>query len=314
MRRTRNNPIVFDDRFEMTPELRESIRVTKDRSLASALAPATHRAIERETASSPHNFRVVIVPRPSVPAGASYAEFAATHRAWERKLKSQPTRKAVTLLFAPSSLASGPDTPRSSKAGLFSAFTYLHRLGDQLADPLFRADADFLRDQRNENALPLSLRRGYPLDEIYSDEVAVANIVSKKGMRSAVEKAYANRKIFEQFDYVVQEEDEGRRDLHRYIETHINSKMVREGYSSDFNQSLADLFPLCEFTPPSRPLFLPFDKARMSVTHRSAWDRNYPKAVVDACNAYGAEMNVRFRDLYNTLIPALYGSVWNISD
>jgi hypothetical protein len=91
-----------------------------------------------------------------------------------------------------------------------------------------------------------------------------------------------------------------------YVETHINSKMVREGYSRDVSQGMADLFPLCEFTPASRPLFLPVDTARMPRV------KEFTPEKIAVCNAYGKQMNVLFREFYNTLIPALYGSVWNI--
>jgi hypothetical protein len=84
--------------------------------------------------------------------------------------------------------------------------------------------------------------------------------------------------------------------------------MVREGYSSDYSQALADLFPLCELTPPNRPLFLPFDERRME---RETLDP-VPAKQPEILTAYGEQMNVRFRAFYNALVPALYGGVLEI--
>lgn len=325
----RRNPMTFDNRFKVTPEVQKSIRTTKDRSLASALSTATHRAIERETAASPHNFCVVVVPKPELRSFVSYSDYNAADGAWRKELQlSLPRPEAVTLVFAVRNLGAAAGTPKHLKAGIFSAFTYLHRLGDKLAYGLFLANDTSFADLvgPNERSLPLLLSQGYPINENpeeqqfgtrYQEDLAIERILRKKGIRDAVDKANADRELYERLAKSVSEGDKGA--LYRYIGTHVNSKMVREGYSNEFSQSLADLFPLCEFTPPSRPLFLPFDKARMAMPYPESntsrdWKQNCSERTMDICNAYGAAMNVRFRDLYNTLIPALYGSVWFISD
>ena len=305
MRRTpsRRNPLTFDNRIPLTPELRESIRASKARVAASVLSPAKHRAIEAATANSPHNFRIVISPHYRTSDDDLW--LANRERLWQDVVRPN----AVTLVSEWSArdvLAEAQLFKRTEKAeqgGVFTAFTYLHRLGDNIASSLF------LPWVFNKDDLISTLGRGYFLHltdalEVTAQRADVAEIIELVRDNNALLHRVANSVT------------DGKDLLIRYIETHVNSKMVREGYSSEIGQSLADLFPLCEFTPPSRPLFLPFDRARMSMAYprlyRDYWEGDYSASAVDACNYYGEEMNVRFRALYNTLIPALYGTVWFI--
>jgi len=302
----RRNPLIFDNRFEVTPEVRESIRASKARVAASVLSPAKHRAIEVATAKSPHNFRIVISPH--YRTSDDYLWLVNRERLWRDVVRPN----AVTLVSewdARDVLAEAQPLNRTEKAqqgGIFTAFTYLHRLGDNIASSLF------LPWVFSEDNLLSTLGRGYLLD--YTDALEVA--AQRADVARVVEMARENNALLHRVAADIKRYDSsGGYVLLRYIETHVNSKMVREGYSSDINQSLSDLFPLCELTPPSRPLFLPFDEASMAMAHprsNERWNKVYPAEVAEACSAYGEEMNVRFRDLYNTLIPALYGTVWFI--
>ena len=87
----------------------------------------------------------------------------------------------------------------------------------------------------------------------------------------------------------------------RLLGESVNSKMVREGYSGEWDQAFADLLPLCELTPPSRPLLLP---VHAEARRRSA-RRTFNEVIVP-------DFNVRFRAFYNNLIPSLYGTAWRI--
>ena len=87
---------------------------------------------------------------------------------------------------------------------------------------------------------------------------------------------------------------------------------VRERYALSHWEALSDLFPLCELTPASRLLFLPFDPSRFLAEYPGHARHRFSAQEVRALNAYGKKMNVRFRAFYNALFPALYGSAWGI--
>ena len=130
-RRTRPNPIIFDNRFEVTPEVRESIRKEKDRARASILSPAKQRAIEQATVDSPHNFRVVI-------------------GGWRQDAYAPGM---VTLHMSPHSLMrsiSFDGATKSESVSIFTAFTYIHRFGDRVLNELSISyggiDTDFLEE------------------------------------------------------------------------------------------------------------------------------------------------------------------------
>ncbi len=279
----RRNPLTFDNRISLTPELRKSIRAARSRVAASLVSPAKHRAIEEATANSPHNFRVVLSP---LTGRFSYADVASAER----------VKNAVTLLFPMS-----PDdvfevesaNERRTKAGrlsILTAFSYLHRLGDTLGDWALLFGVVLARD-------PLDL-------EYFHNGLAGIGLSDAEISVRAKRLLAAARPCEDAFRRHTRGEGRRIRALSYYVETHVNSKMVREGYSFDEGQAIADLIPLCELTPASRPLFLPFDAQRMKK----------PCSADEAamCDAWAAEMNVRFRNFYNTLIPALYGSVWFI--
>jgi hypothetical protein len=277
----RRNPLTFDNRVEVTPQLRDAIRARKDRVVASVLAPTKHRAIEEATANSPHNFRIVLVHENDWDGPEEYVhEDAVTLRFrlgayYLAPLMREPEQKA---------------RPKSETFGIFTAFTYLHRFGDNILQYLF----DALMGPRLRLDDFFAIVRGFQLSD--------PDRLPKEDRNRLIEAFERLRPCHVAF----MQNTEREYFLSTYIKTHINSKMVRENYSASIDQSLADLFPLCELTPASRPLFLPFDAARMGI------DRHFVPSEVKACNAYGEQMNVLFREFYNALIPALYGSVWDI--
>jgi hypothetical protein len=219
---------------------------------------------------------------------------------------------AVTLRFSvgdytvPSSLAlrSREPRPKSEEVSVFTAFTYLHRFGDNIAPfimDIFWGRKPLLDDflavawgfqEADPSTLPADTRAN--LMKAFARLVACHEVFVKHAENMGLVWAAAQEI------------------LHTYAMTHINSKMVREHFSGGDGQAVADLFPLCELTSPSRPLFLPFDAERMEWGEPEAFKKTYLPLDVVTCNAYGKHMNVAFREFYDTLIPALYGSVWDI--
>ena len=281
MRRTpsRRNPLTIENRIPLTPELRERVRAARSRVAASMLSPTKHRAIEAATVNSPHNFRVVLF------------SVASPFQSYDVGLPER-TSNAVTLMFtlSPDEIFEIEKTirTRSGRLSILTAFTYLHRLGDVMVE---------------EGLLIGVLLAEYPLDlELFYNVLSHAQL-PENVIRSKAEQLLAAARPCAAAS--VRYARGGRAPvLDEYIGTHVNSKMVREGYSFDETQAIADLIPLCEFTPASRPLFLPFDPQRMK--------KRFSAADAAMCDAWAAEMNVLFRNFYNTLIPALYGSVWFI--
>lgn len=161
------------------------------------------------------------------------------------------------------------DTPKGAKnnvESLYTAFTYLHRFGDSMVDNL--------TGMRMYQPYARISNLGH--DEFYAMTDAHLEALAEAGWAPSIKAAY---------------------DIYtRLLGESVNSKMVREGYSGGWEQAFADLFPLCELTPPSRPLLLPVAQAR----RRSA-RRTFNEVIVP-------DFNVRFRAFYNNLIPSMYGT------
>jgi hypothetical protein len=279
----RRNPLTFDNRVEMTPELREAIRTRKDRALASMLSPAKHRSIEEATINSPHNFRVILVK--------DYDDITSS---------TERDANSITLYTsAEDYLSLNPIGPKKSdRLGLFTAFTYLHRFADNITGYIFSAFRVGPPPTKETTYLVISIHGG-----VYSQDMSEK---ARLRLAEANERLVACHEAFMEAASALGSPKAYASMIMYYVETHINSKMVREGYSRDVSQGMADLFPLCEFTPASRPLFLPVDTARMPRV------KEFTPEKIAVCNIYGEKMNVLFREFYNTFIPALYGSVWNI--
>lgn len=289
MRRARShkNPITFDNRVEVTPELRESIRSAKDRSTASILSPIKQRAIEQATANSPHNFRILL-------GGPEEA---------------QRVPNVVTLYRDRLTLVGTKDEAesRAGRESIYTAFTYLHRFGDEVSDLLPVADTKNLPyfDALQNDVLPAFAKGlGRSVYDL-SEDPALYN-----RLRKVARELNACRRIFADAESMLSDAPEDT--LEVYIATHINSKMVRERYALSHWEALSDLFPLCELTPASRPLFLPFDPSRFLAEYPGHARHRFSTQEARALDTYGKKMNVRFRVFYNALFPALYGSAWGI--
>ena len=161
------------------------------------------------------------------------------------------------------------DEDKRVRESLYTAFTILHRLGDLTLS----------------GVISLCLMKKRPSDPVYAGFYDMSDahleILEEAGWAPSRQKAYA---IYT-----------------RLLGESVNSKMVREGYSGEWDQAFADLLPLCELTPPSRPLLLP---VHAEARRRSA-RRTFNEVIVP-------DFNVRFRAFYNNLIPSLYGTAWRI--
>lgn len=156
---------------------------------------------------------------------------------------------------------------REGRESLYTAFTYLHRFGDYVTDNL--------TGMRMYQPYARISNLGH--DEFYAMTDAHLEALAEAGWARSTKAAY---------------------DIYtRLLGESVNSKMVREGYSQDWQQAFADLFPLCELTPPSRPLLLP---VHAQAKRRSA-RRTFNEVIVP-------DFNVRFRAFYNNLIPSMYGT------
>jgi len=258
-RRPRNrNPMRFVTDYG--PEKAEGLK--RSRAVRSILSEALQRKNVERMANSPHNFVVAIQ---------------------EDKATKPPTfADAVTLVVTPGAVAEiekeALDNAQhalqklQSRESIYTAFTYLHRFGDMMADAIGSTQANLAYMTRPETR-PKKTRYAM-FYNMLDDYLAL------------LEKVEPNRT-----DALIT--------LVENIRYTVNSKMGREGYSSDWGQSFADLFALCELTPPTRPLLHPFTGGEEYEDIRIYNDLIVP------------DFNVRFRAFYNDLVPRLYGeAVW----
>lgn len=178
---------------------------------------------------------------------------------------------AVTLGLTIRDVAQQDEDNRQGKRelneSLYTAFTYLHRFGDTVTEDI-NLWSLYRPHERRPNPVYM---------EFYAMTDAHLEALAEGGWARSPRDAYT---IYS-----------------RLIGESVNSQMVREGYSQDWTQAFGDLFPLCELTPPSRPLLLP---VHAEARRRSA-RRTFNEVIVP-------DFNVRFRDFYNNLIPSMYGT------
>jgi hypothetical protein len=222
------NPMRFEARY--TPEEADELRRTRaGRSVASL---ALRGKVVERMANTPHNF--VVALKGSV----------------KKPVPRAPD--AVTLVFNIDLEDFEGGSDERTRAGIYTAFTYLHKFGDTVPlVPLAYEDR--------------GVRRSPALTPLYN--------MIKEHLRLLKGDAQYYR---------------------RGIHACVNSEMVREGYASNWRQAFSDLFPLCELTPPSRPLLLPISSAG------SPKDKVFNDVIVP-------DFNKRFREFYAAYIPTLYG-------
>jgi len=226
----RHNPMRFEARY--TPEEADELRRTRaGRSVASL---ALRGKVVERMANTPHNF--VVALKGSV----------------KKPVPRAPD--AVTLVFNLDVEDFKGGSDERTRAGICTAFTYLHKFGDTV--PLAPLDYDD-RGVRRSPALT-------PLYKMIKEHLRLLG------------------------------PDNARQYYCWGIHACVNSRMVREGYASDWRQAFSDLFPLCELTPPSRPLLLP------DLFVDSPKDKIFNDVIVP-------DFNKRFREFYAAYIPTLYG-------
>jgi hypothetical protein len=220
----------FEARY--TPEEADELRRTRaGRSVASL---ALRGKVVERMANTPHNF--VVALKGSV----------------KKPVPRAPD--AVTLVFNLDVEDFKGGSDERTRAGIYTAFTYLHKFGDTV--PLAPLDYDD-RGVRRSPALT-------PLYKMIKEHLRLLG------------------------------PDNARQYYCWGIHACVNSRMVREGYVSDWRQAFSDLFPLCELTPPSRPLLLPI------LYTGSPKDKIFNNVIVP-------DFNKRFREFYAAYIPTLYG-------
>jgi hypothetical protein len=303
--------------FTVLPEGREVINM-RERTAASLYSPIKHKAITELTRDTPHNYQIVLSPTLDI-----------TQEGLDKVLRPN----ALTLIHL-----GRPGYTRSKgkpeSVSIFTAFTYLHRLGDVVrADVLKgRASAPSIWQGR-EVGEPFSLRRS-----ILPAPALTSNPPPDRDLALAVREA--ERQLFERAktlckalsdatdlsEYVARGYDkryaspfsrgdlgEQFRGVASILATRVNSKMVREGFALDEGQAASDLFALAELTPPSRPLL----RAYTQPEEIEAWGRASLSglglgltnpAAMQALNAYIADHNVLWRKWHALFIRANYGA------
>jgi hypothetical protein len=286
----RQNPIDFT----VTPGARESIDL-RTRTAASMYSPIKHRAIKEKLASSPHNFRVVLLPR--LGAAMTIADVAAL---------SRPDAITLTHMGQP------PDTQsrgESVSESIYTAFTYMHRLGDVAVRPY-----EFIRGE-HDGLNPLE-EAHWDLTDVINDAKDAA-ISALRDMSPALA-AQARRYDEREYGYSLGEI------FAQIIASRVNSKMVREGYAASRTQADADLFALAELTPPSRPLLRPYtsvaEMAAKSSSPRFSYHSSDEAAFniaeyglatprgMEILNAYMAQFDILWRKWHDLFIRANYGT------
>ena len=262
-RRLRRNPLRIDVRYK--PE--EVALYQTSRAVRSVVSPALQRRNVERMVDTPHNFIVVLETRQGEEPPA-------------------PSPGAVTLGIRVPRVADDdnydPKFERPFSEGIYTAFTYLHKLGAILTDKICGDD---------ESRLPLLYPSDRPKDPVLKNFYRMVD--THLGFLAA---------------YHGDDREEAYYAYTRLIGESVNSKMVREGYSLDWMQAFADIFALCELTPASRPLLLPIEDPTSRSAPSRQWRPALPEQDVFVFNQFiVADFNKRFRAFYNTLIPSLYG-------
>jgi hypothetical protein len=315
----RQNPFGFTLDPEATQIAREEY--PRWRSITSLASPIKHRAITEDprVVRSPHNFHVAVVKS----FGGSISRGEDPY-GLDKLVASHIRPDAVTLVATPHNVAEiGQNlSPKEQDAeSLYTAFTYLHRLGDELT----------------------GLAAPTPWSVLTEGSVYLGTFYNGKGRRihtgsnpwqppaTVVRAQEALGGLWRAFVLAVGGNLDNPDDvdllgvdlIYAYVTTHVDSKMVREGYGGSSEQSIADLYPLAELT--TKPLLRPVDLAntqRLAGLNTRNIYYNFLKClnaaerrtgrsqaeIIDALNTYGVQFNVLWRRFYNTLIPALYGT------
>jgi hypothetical protein len=281
MRRSRKNPLVFDNRFAPDPMK----RYKGSRVVASIVAPPRQRAQVERLADSPHTFRVVVVE------GSAYA--------YAEDLYMLSKRGCITLIL---SLGEAEDfdlrshnmsLPKNAGLALFSAFTFLHRMGDAIY-PAVRWTV--LPDQSQWLAYIKE-------DFVTYSRIYVPGDVSKK-THALADELYRSMRALDIPAEIVSE----------YIVAHTNSQMARENIPGEpgsedipVSQCVADWIALTE---------MPSARARPG--RGEPWllfppkPGEYEASESRSLRAYADIVNARFPPFIQSLLDDLDGAVIRI--
>lgn len=208
-RRSKFNPLSFDNRFAPEPMK----RYKRSRNVASIVAPPRQRVQAARLAESPHNFRVVVRDG---------------HRVYlPTQEYSQPG--TITLIL---SLAQVDEIKGGNH--LYSAFMYVHRLGDQMLDHL----EPFVRGGNDLFHLYRAKQRGWP------EGSYVPNCYpSERTTKAAAELAAQIKRVVGGLPHTD-------KTLPRFIAKFTNSEASRKGRIktgyADYGQAIADWVALSE--------------------------------------------------------------------
>lgn len=307
--------------FTVFPEGREVINM-RERAAASLYSPIKHKAITELTKDTPHDYHIVLSPT----LGITQEELDAVLR---------PDALTLIHLGRPgyTRTKGEPDS-----VGIFTAFTYLHRLGDGVRANVLkgRGSAPSVWQGREVGDV-FSLRRSVlPAPSLTTNpppnrELALA---VREAERQLFERAKALCKALSDAtdlsEYVARGYDkryaspfsrgdlgQQLRDVASILATRVNSKMVRERFALDEGQAASDLFALAELTPLSRPLLRAYTQPdeiktwgwgavpelRLGLTNPAA---------MQALNVYIADHNVLWRRWHDLFIRANYGAAASI--
>ena len=211
----RRNPLSYENRFEPEPMK----RYPRSRLVASLSAPPRQRAQEARMVESPHRFRVVVLDETPRCRGKDGWE---EHDALTRSLRKPGTITLVTDLKS--------HNRSTERINIYSAFTFLHRLGDVLVTPLY------------------GIMHGYAGDLSWASRVAEGR--PEKLSSASTERAHERlvQAFRENGVDPAKFEDSDWELISRYVVTHTNSDMHRRGRvkPTDSPQSFADWVALTE--------------------------------------------------------------------
>ena len=316
----RQNPIDFTLDPEAAKIAREEYR--RWRSITSLASPIKHKTITEDprVVGSPHNFHVAVVRS----FGGSVARGAEPYGV-AKLVASHIRPDAVTLVATPHNVADlGKNLPPKERdaEGLYTAFTYLHRLGDELVGEGDPPNAWGVITEGTVSLGGFYNARGRRIHTSLNPWQPPADLARAQDALGGLWRAFVlavggnldspDQVLFWKLDV-----------LYLYVATHADSKMVREGYGGSSEQSIADLFALAELT--TKPLVRPVDLAetqRLAKSDRMGMYENFLRGlqqaaqrtgrsqaeIIDALNTYGVQFNILWRRWYNALIPALYGT------
>ena len=294
------NPLIYDNRFDPEPMR----RYPRSRTVASIVAPPRQRAQVERLAESPHTFRVVVVDD-----------------AFDRDLSSLSQPGCITLvvdLKGVATVEAGTEKNvaeygKGARLGIYSAFTFLHRLGDALlgfSQTVVTGGGYYYTDD-------------WGLSEFKKDSRATAYVPTKhlSEKTTKLSKKVNDASRIQIYDpeyhwHVSLWESRWTKGLSNYIVHHTNSHMAREGlrfgpHLDDLNmtQCLADWLALSEMpSARARPgrgePWLLFPPARA--------DKQWSPEVKKKIRAYVKTINTYFPLFAQSLLDDLDGAVFRI--